>query len=188
MKRCTGGFPAGTSDCLCALYGNTAGKAARCHELPDSVNRYDTVYDIDKDSRCRKSSGNCAWRKRWDSNPRARKDYLISSQARYDHFDTLPDLFRQVPEQDTEYTKTARLSRGWGRQTFCTGAGLSVCTGSRGEVSASAVGVFYPAHARNQELMFGIVAEEAAMNRRPPQAFKIDLVNKAFHIGCEEGL
>ena len=30
------------------------------------------------------------WRKRWDSNPRAREDYLISSQARYDHFDTLP--------------------------------------------------------------------------------------------------
>ena len=32
------------------------------------------------------------WRKRWDSNPRAREDYLISSQARYDHFDTLPYL------------------------------------------------------------------------------------------------
>ena len=30
------------------------------------------------------------WRKRWDSNPRAREDYLISSQARYDHFDTAP--------------------------------------------------------------------------------------------------
>ena len=30
------------------------------------------------------------WRKRWDSNPRAREGYLISSQARYDHFDTLP--------------------------------------------------------------------------------------------------
>ena len=30
------------------------------------------------------------WRKRWDSNPRAREDYLISSQARYDHFDTFP--------------------------------------------------------------------------------------------------
>ena len=29
-------------------------------------------------------------RKRWDSNPRAREDYLISSQGRYDHFDTLP--------------------------------------------------------------------------------------------------
>ena len=33
------------------------------------------------------------WRKRWDSNPRAREDYLISSQGRYDHFDTLPYRF-----------------------------------------------------------------------------------------------
>ena len=30
------------------------------------------------------------WRSGWDSNPRAREDYLISSQARYDHFDTAP--------------------------------------------------------------------------------------------------
>jgi hypothetical protein len=30
------------------------------------------------------------WRKRWDSNPRDLAVYLISSQARYDHFDTLP--------------------------------------------------------------------------------------------------
>ena len=30
------------------------------------------------------------WRRRWDSNPRALADYLISSQARYDHFDTSP--------------------------------------------------------------------------------------------------
>ena len=38
---------------------------------------------------------------RWDSNPRAREDYLISSQARYDHFDTLPYAvtFLQLPEQ-----------------------------------------------------------------------------------------
>ena len=40
------------------------------------------------------------WRKRWDSNPRALADNLISSQARYDHFDTLPyrifDLFNPV--------------------------------------------------------------------------------------------
>ncbi len=35
-------------------------------------------------------SNSFLWRKRWDSNPRAREDYLISSQARYDHFDTLP--------------------------------------------------------------------------------------------------
>lgn len=33
------------------------------------------------------------WRKRWDSNPRAREGYLISSQARYDHFDTAPYMF-----------------------------------------------------------------------------------------------
>ena len=32
------------------------------------------------------------WRSGWDSNPRAREDYLISSQARYDHFDTLPNV------------------------------------------------------------------------------------------------
>lgn len=37
------------------------------------------------------------WRKRWDSNPRAREGYLISSQGRYDHFDTLPyDRYAQV--------------------------------------------------------------------------------------------
>ena len=30
------------------------------------------------------------WRKRWDSNPRALSDNRISSAARYDHFDTLP--------------------------------------------------------------------------------------------------
>lgn len=33
------------------------------------------------------------WRSGWDSNPRAREDYLISSQARYDHFDTAPYMF-----------------------------------------------------------------------------------------------
>lgn len=33
------------------------------------------------------------WRRRWDSNPRALSDYLISSQARYDHFDTSPYVF-----------------------------------------------------------------------------------------------
>ena len=32
------------------------------------------------------------WRKRWDSNPRALADNLISSQSRYDHFDTAPYL------------------------------------------------------------------------------------------------
>ena len=34
--------------------------------------------------------GLSTWRKRWDSNPRDLAVYLISSQARYDHFDTLP--------------------------------------------------------------------------------------------------
>ena len=32
------------------------------------------------------------WRKRWDSNPRTLADQLISSQSRYDHFDTAPYL------------------------------------------------------------------------------------------------
>ena len=36
------------------------------------------------------------WRRRWDSNPRAREGYLISSQARYDHFDTPPCVFSPV--------------------------------------------------------------------------------------------
>ncbi len=40
-------------------------------------------------------TGFSLWRKRWDSNPRAREDYLISSQARYDHFDTLPYIRRR---------------------------------------------------------------------------------------------
>lgn len=31
------------------------------------------------------------WRKRWDSNPRAPKGNRISSAARYDLFDTLPN-------------------------------------------------------------------------------------------------
>ena len=30
------------------------------------------------------------WRRRWDSNPRYREVQLISSQSRYDHFDTSP--------------------------------------------------------------------------------------------------
>ena len=31
-----------------------------------------------------------SWRRRWDSNPRGVAAYLISSQGRYDHFDTPP--------------------------------------------------------------------------------------------------
>ena len=38
-------------------------------------------------------------RKRWDSNPRAREGYLISSQARYDHFDTLPNFHLAAVKQ-----------------------------------------------------------------------------------------
>ena len=30
------------------------------------------------------------WRRRWDSNPRTLAGNLISSQGRYDHFDTSP--------------------------------------------------------------------------------------------------
>ena len=32
------------------------------------------------------------WRRRWDSNPRRLSPHLISSQARYDHFDTSPNM------------------------------------------------------------------------------------------------
>ena len=35
------------------------------------------------------------WRRVWDSNPRAREGYLISSQARYDHFDNSPRIYLQ---------------------------------------------------------------------------------------------
>ena len=38
------------------------------------------------------------WRRRWDSNPRALADNLISSQARYDHFDTSPYII-EILEQ-----------------------------------------------------------------------------------------
>ena len=33
------------------------------------------------------------WRRRWDSNPRTVARQLISSQSRYDHFDTSPCMF-----------------------------------------------------------------------------------------------
>ncbi len=35
------------------------------------------------------------WRRAWDSNPRGITPYLISGQARYDHFDSSP-FFRQT--------------------------------------------------------------------------------------------
>ena len=38
-----------------------------------------------------------SWRRRWDSNPRALADNLISSQARCDHFDTSPYIHFPFP-------------------------------------------------------------------------------------------
>ena len=54
------------------------------------------------------------WRKRWDSNPRAREDYLISSQARYDHFDTLPYGTRggALPGDDDSIAEGREKSKG----------------------------------------------------------------------------
>ena len=47
------------------------------------------------------------WRSGWDSNPRAREDYLISSQARYDHFDTPPCMSnRRFSDNDVTSGKT----------------------------------------------------------------------------------
>ena len=45
--------------------------------------------DTHLDTRCIKI-GVHLWRRRWDSNPRAVARKLISSQPRYDHFDTSP--------------------------------------------------------------------------------------------------
>ena len=36
-------------------------------------------------------AGGFSWRRGWDSNPRGIAPKLISSQPRYDHFDTSPD-------------------------------------------------------------------------------------------------
>ena len=52
---------------------------------------YDNRY-LDYKTPSDRSDG--AWRRRWDSNPRGLSPYLISSQGRYDHFDTPP---RQTP-------------------------------------------------------------------------------------------
>ncbi len=59
------------------------------------------------------------WRKRWDSNPRDLAIYLISSQARYDHFDTLPYInfsstggARKRPRFDTLPCYPPRFPRG----------------------------------------------------------------------------
>ena len=56
------------------------------------------------------------WRKRWDSNPRALADYLISSQARYDHFDTLPS--HNCNRYIIHYLRT--IVKGFARKIFTT--------------------------------------------------------------------
>ena len=40
------------------------------------------------------------WRSGWDSNPRNLAVQLISSQPRYDHFDTAPRWQRQVRKEN----------------------------------------------------------------------------------------
>ena len=51
---------------------------------------------------------NLAWRTGWDSNPRAglNTDKLISSQPRYDHFDTCPCV---CLNSDLTEKKTSKL-------------------------------------------------------------------------------
>ncbi len=43
-------------------------------------------------------SGVYEWRREWDSNPRGISPKLISSQPRYDHFDTSPQIFLIIPK------------------------------------------------------------------------------------------
>ena len=55
------------------------------------------VWDLFQTKKVKPAAGkpdywHTVWRKRWDSNPRTLADQLISSQSRYDHFDTLPCL------------------------------------------------------------------------------------------------
>lgn len=47
-------------------------------------------WDIEKARWFRIKTIALIWRRRWDSNPRGVAAYLISSQGRYDHFDTYP--------------------------------------------------------------------------------------------------
>ena len=49
------------------------------------------------------------WRSGWDSNPRAREDYLISSQARYDHFDTAPYMLNRC------FSSLFSVKKGFGK-------------------------------------------------------------------------
>ena len=61
------------------------------------------------------------WRRRWDSNPRAVARKLISSQPRYDHFDTSPNIRhprRAAGITDALYQprrEKSRFFRGLGR-------------------------------------------------------------------------
>lgn len=67
-----------------------------------------TVFSVSAKSRIRRmekqkpreSLSGLINRRRWDSNPRALAGYLISSQGRYDHFDT--------PPQSPDYYSTIR--------------------------------------------------------------------------------
>ena len=44
------------------------------------------------------------WRRGWDSNPCAIARKLISSQPRYDHFDTSPYMFTPENEGNNRYS------------------------------------------------------------------------------------
>ena len=56
-------------------------------------------YFISKKERCKPLVCTVPfWRSGWDSNPRALAGYLISSQARYDHFDTAPYMLNSILE------------------------------------------------------------------------------------------
>ena len=54
-----------------------------------------------------------SWRKRWDSNPRYVAVQLISSQSRYDHFDTLPNIISHKKATIILYTRKVDLSSGF---------------------------------------------------------------------------
>ena len=57
---------------------------------------------IKKQGSCLKQKP-CNWRTGWDSNPRAGiTDKLISSQPRYDHFDTRPQLPKLILTQKAQ--------------------------------------------------------------------------------------
>ena len=79
--------------------GGGGGMAARCaaafgrtHSLAGSRNG--SAYPTAQAKQNSPSMRDCfVWRRRWDSNPRGDSTYLISSQGRYDHFDTPPRPF-----------------------------------------------------------------------------------------------